>query len=188
MQDRIVGQGAVGPHPDQLPVGLDAWLERWIRRDVPRVDRSGPVDPVADPGAVWFQPGLVVGERLGRRHVGRWFELVVETRFGIVEAGLQVEDRATVLDRDDSSGGEAATVAQAVDLVEDRYARVARSEEVRVQRMDVPAGFVDRAGRRDERLAGDLAPEHPLAVFVGLDAPEDVDLDRLEVEQVDQVT
>ncbi len=57
-----------------------------------------------------------------------------------------------------------------------------------MQRVDVPAGLVDGAGGGDERLAGDLAPEDPLAVLVGLDPPEDVHLDRLEVEQLDQIT
>ena len=44
------------------------------------------------------------------------------------------------------------------------------------------AGF-DRPVRRDEGLAGDLPPEDPLAAFVGALAPEDVALDRFEVEQ-----
>ena len=42
-----------------------------------------------------------------------------------------------------------------------------------------------RAGG-DERLARDLAAEDALAVLVGADAAEDVDLDRLEVEQLDE--
>ena len=42
---------------------------------------------------------------------------------------------------------------------------------------------VDRAGRGDEGLAGHLAAEDPLALLVRELAPEDVDLDRLEVEQ-----
>ena len=55
-----------------------------------------------------------------------------------------------------------------------------------MQRVDV-AVVVDRAGRGHERLAGHLAAEDALAVLVGRHAPEDVDLDRLEVEQLDEV-
>lgn len=47
--------------------------------------------------------------------------------------------------------------------------------------------FVDGARRSDEGLAGYLAAEHPLTVFVGLHTAEDVDLDRFQVEQFDQV-
>ena len=100
-----------------------------------------------------------------------------------VEAGLQVEDRPAVLDGDDAAGGEAAAVADPVDLVEDRHRRVAGAQEVGVQRVDQAARLVDRAGRGDQRLPGHLAAEHPLAVLVGRAAAEDVDLDGLEVEQ-----
>ena len=46
---------------------------------------------------------------------------------------------------------------------------------------------VDRAGGGDEGLAGHLPAEHALAVLVGRDATEDVDLDGLEVEQGHEV-
>ena len=39
----------------------------------------------------------------------------------------------------------------------------------------------------DQRLAGDLAAEDPLQGLVRAAAPEDVDLDLLQVEQVDQL-
>lgn len=48
------------------------------------------------------------------------------------------------------------------------------------------AVVVDRAGRGHQGLAGDLPAEDPLAVLVGIHPSEDVDLDRLEVEKVDQ--
>ena len=44
---------------------------------------------------------------------------------------------------------------------------------------------VDGAGGGDERLAGHLAAERALPVLLGRLAPEDVDLDRFEVEEVD---
>ena len=71
-----------------------------------------------------------------------------------------------VLDGDHPAGGERAAVADAVDLVEDRHGRVARAQEVGVQRVHLAVGL-DGAGGGDERLAGDLAAEDPLAVLVG---------------------
>ena len=53
-----------------------------------------------------------------------------------------------------------------------------------MQRVD-PA-VLDGAARRHEGLGRHLAAEDPLALLVGLDPAEDVDLDGLEVEQVDQ--
>ena len=53
-----------------------------------------------------------------------------------------------------------------------------------MQRVD-PA-VLDGAAGGHQGLGGHLAPEDPLALLVGLDAPEDVHLDGLEVEQVDQ--
>ena len=103
----------------------------------------------------------------GGRHVVGHRQLVVEPGLGIVEAGLQVEDRLAVLDRDDAPRGEAAAVADPIDLVEDRHQRVTRPEEVGVQRVHEPVAVVDRAGRGHQRLTGDLAAEHPLALLVG---------------------
>ena len=45
---------------------------------------------------------------------------------------------------------------------------------------------LDRATRGDQGLGGHLAAEDALALLVGLGAPEDVDLDLLEVEEADQ--
>src|SRR6188768_2777798 len=105
---------------------------------------------------------------------------MIRARLAQVEAGLQVEDRPAVLDRDDAAGREALAVADAIDVVEDRHRGVAGAEEVAVQRVDEAVGFVDRSGGGDERLTGDLAAEHALAVLVGRATTEDVDLDRLE--------
>ena len=104
-----------------------------------------------------------------------------------MEAGLQVEDRLAVLDRDDAAGGEAAAVAQPVDVVEDRRFRVAGTKEVGVQRVHEAERVLDRSGGRDEGLAGDLTAEHALAVLLRRHASEQVDLDRFQVEQVDQI-
>ena len=92
---------------------------------------------------------------------------MIGARLVPVEAGLQVEDRPAVLDGHDSSSCEAATVANSIDLVEDRHRRVARAQEVGVQRVHLPARILDRASRGHEGLTGDLAAEDPLAILVG---------------------
>ena len=56
-----------------------------------------------------------------------------------------------MLDRGDTAAREAAAIATAVDLEDDRRVDVAAAQEIRMQRMHLPA--VDRAGSRDERLA-----------------------------------
>ena len=183
--DGIVGQRAVGAQPHPLARSLRALAAASGRR------RRSAGRSVA--GRSYQLADLVLVRRHARRASraatpGRAspcgiVDLVVEARLGDVEAGLQVEDRPAVLDGDDPAGGEAAPVADPVDLVQDRHRRVAGAQEVGVQRVDEAVRLVDRAGRGDERLAGDLAAEHPLAVLVGRAAAEDVDLDRLEVEQ-----
>ena len=51
----------------------------------------------------------------------------------------------------------------------------------------VHVALVDGAAGRDERLAGDLPAEHPLAVLVGAQPAEEVHLELLELQQIDQV-
>ena len=150
----------------------DRWsptVERIVV-DVAQVDGARPGPRLAEAVLVRLHARVEVGERLRVGHVSGHRELMVEAGLGLVEAGLQVEDRLAVLDRDDTSRGEAAAVADPVDLVEDRHERIARPEEVGVQRVHEPLRF-DGAGRRHQRLAGDLAAEHPLALLVGGDTP-----------------
>ncbi len=84
----------------------------------------------------------------------------------------------------DAAGDEGAAVADAVDLVEDRHGRVTGSEEVGVEGVHRVAGL-DRAGRRHQGLARHLTPEDALAALGRAHAPEDVHLDRFQVEQFD---
>ncbi len=183
----ILRELAVGAQPHLLRLGeMVAAVERMVV-DVAHVDRARAEPRFAETFLVRLQQRVEVGERLRRRHVIGHRELVVETGLGIVEAGLQVEDRLAVLDRDDTSRGEAAAVADPVDLVHDRHERVARPEEVGVQRVDEPLRF-DGACRRHQRLTGDLTAEHPLALLLRRrNAAEQVDLDRLEVEHRHEV-
>ena len=73
-------------------------------------------------------------------------------------------------------------VADAVYLIEDRDGGVTRPQEVGVQRVDPP--LLHRAARGDQGLARHLPAEDALAILLGADAAEDVDLDRLEVEEL----
>jgi hypothetical protein len=84
-----------------------------------------------------------------------------------------------VLDRDDSPGGEALPIAESIDFVEDRHARITGTQEVCVQRMDHPVRLIDRSRRRDECLPRNLPAEHSLTIFIRGLSTEDVHLDRL---------
>ena len=183
MQQRVVGELAVRPDPEALK-GLTL-LPRVPREvaDVPLVDRVGSVEPLGELVLPGLQPLEEGGERLGLGHLGHR-ELVLQAVFEVVERGREVEDRPPVLHGDDPAGGERASIADPVDLVEDRHSGVAGPQEVGVQRMH-PA-VLDRAPGGHERLARHLAAEDALALLVGLDAPEDVDLNGFEVKQVDE--
>src|SRR5262249_25782548 len=119
------------------------------------------------------------------RYVGHG-EGVVEAPLGGLEAGGHVEDRLAVLDGGDPAGRERAAVPYPIDLVEHGDPGGAGPQEVAVQRVAQP-GVGHRAGPGGQRLAGHLAAEEALAVLVGGHAPEDVDLDRFEVEQLHEV-
>ena len=102
-----------------------------------------------------------------------------------LERGGHVEDLLAVLDRYDAAAGEAAAVAAAIHLVDDRRVEIAAAQEVRVQR--VHEAPLDRAAGRHQRLAEHLSAEHLRAADVAALAAEQVLLEPLEVEQPDQV-
>ena len=183
VEERVVGELAVRPDPQAL-IGLShlTGVPREVA-DVALVDGVGPVEPLLQlvlPGLEALEEG---GQGLGLGHVGHG-DLVLQALLEVVEGGRQVEDRPPVLHGDDTPGREGASVSDPVDLVEDRHLRVTGSEEIGVQRMHPPV--LDGAARRHERLCGHLAAEDALAFLVGLDAPEDVHLNGLEVKQVDE--
>ena len=76
--------------------------------------------------------------------------------------------------------GERAAVADPVHLVEDGNGGISRPQEVSME--GVRSTDVDGAAGGHQRLCGNLTAEHPLAVLVGADPAEDIDLDRLEIE------
>ena len=90
-----------------------------------------------------------------------------------------------VLARGDAPGGEALAVADAVDVVDDRHLGIARQQEIGVHGMRRPA--LDRAHGGDQRLADHLAAEHALPADLRAAAAEQVHLERLEIENVEQI-
>ena len=94
--------------------------------------------------------------------------------------------RLAALDRHDAAGGEAAALADAVDLVEDRHRGVAAEQEVGVQRVRRPARRYG-AARRHQRLRHHLPAEDPGPAHPRAHAPEQVLLQALQVEDVEKL-
>ena len=127
VEQRVVGQVAVGPDPQAL-VGLRSpspcfqgrspmwrWSIGW-----------GRANQSASSSRQGASRSGRAGELLGAGHVGHG-ELVVEPVLVDVERGGHVEDGLAVLDGHHPPGGEGPAVADAVHLVEDGDARVARA-------------------------------------------------------------
>ncbi len=91
-----------------------------------------------------------------------------------------------VLDRDHAARDEALAVADAVDLVDDGDAGVAGAQEIGVQRMRLAVGL-DGARGGDQRLPDDLTAENPLPTILRAATAEEVVLERLQVEDAEQV-
>ncbi|MGY4366733.1 hypothetical protein ACVW1A_002798 [Bradyrhizobium sp. LB1.3] len=128
---------------------------------------------------------LLRGQLFRRRHVGH-LVLVVERALLLgMERHHDREDRVAVLDRGDAARRVALAVAQALDLVDDRDLRIARQDEIAVQRMRQPA--LHGAAGRNHRLSDHLAAEHPLPAGLGAVAAEQVHLELFEVEDRNEV-
>jgi len=139
-----------------------------------------PLEPFIDV-AVFVRDAFGEGpDGLGSRDVGH-HELVLEAHFFVVKTRLHVVDGPAVLDGDHATGRETTSVADSVDLVEDRDARVAGAQEVRVQRVN--SAVLDRPAGRHQRLGRDLAAEGALAFLGGVLSSEGVELDRLDVKE-----
>jgi len=100
-----------------------------------------------------------------------------------VERRRHREDRLPVLHGGHPAGGEGPAVTNPVDEIDDRHDRVARTQEVPVQRMDMEV-LVDGPHRRHQRLAGDLTAEGPREHRLRRDPPEDVLLESLEFQDL----
>jgi hypothetical protein len=119
-----------------------------------------------------------------RRYVGHRV-LMLESAFRFLERGHHRQDRLAALDRLYTTGAEAAAIADAIDVVDNRLDHVARAQEVGVQGMRGLA--VHGTGCRDQRLADDLSAEHAFAAEIARLSAEQVFLELFEVEQVYEV-
>ena len=183
---RVVGQLPARPDP---PLGAGRVVAAGQHTAFARVRDGAYVErrPLAQPGLVGLcpatfhrRPALLRGGHL--RHP----VLVLEPDLGDLEVGGQVEDRPAVLTGDDPAGAEGTTVAQGLDVVDDRHRGVARAQEVGVQRVARQA-LVGRADRGDQGLREHLPAEDPLHHRLGLTPTEEVVLDRFEVEELHEL-
>src|SRR5215813_12689511 len=92
-----------------------------------------------------------------------------------------------VLERHHSPGREALAVAHTLDFIDDRHLGIAGEQEVGMHRVRRSAGHVDSAAGRDQGLANDLAAEYPLPADLRAAAAKDVHLERLEVQDGEQI-
>ncbi len=95
------------------------------------------------------------------------------------------EDGVAVLDRGHAPGRIALAVAQSLDLVDDRNLRIARQDEITMQRMRQAA--LDGAACRHHRLADHLPAEHPLPARLRAGTAKQVHLERFDIENGNQV-
>jgi hypothetical protein len=183
VEERIRGQRAVGPEPIALAGFLRSQRTPGHLANETLIDRVLALEPLVGVGAPFFQSFVERKNGLGSGHVGH-LELVLEAEFVGMETGLQIVDRATMLDGDHSTGGETATVANPVNFVKNRCCRIAGSKKVGMERMHPTLG--DRSTRRHEGLCSDLATEGALTLFFGVLSAVRVDLNDLEVEKFDK--
>ena len=112
--------------------------------------------------------------------------LVLVPALGDLERRGEVEDRAAVLDRRDLPRGEARSIPEAVDEVDDRRGEIAGEDEVTVKRVGLTRP-VDGPARGHERLREHLPAEHSTGSDVPVAAAIDVDLERFEIEEVEEI-
>src|SRR5690606_4056048 len=95
-----------------------------------------------------------------------------------MEGSHQREDRSPLLDGTDRTGGETATVARHLDLIDDRHAGVAGAQKIAVHRMHL-ARRVDRLAGRRQGLAQYLPTEQLAEAQIFAPAAKQVFLDFL---------
>lgn len=111
---------------------------------------------------------------------------MIEAFLVLVERHQHRKDRMPVLAGGDAAGGEALAVANAVDVVDQRHLRVAGQDEIGVHRMR-RAARIDGSHGSHQRLPDHLTPVDALPARLRRAAPEQVHLERLEIEDVEEV-
>ena len=110
---------------------------------------------------------------------------MVPPRLVDLERRRHVEDDLAVLTCGHATCHERPTVADVLDVVDDRDARIAAQDEVHVHRVDVPV-VGDGVLRGHQGLRGHLTTEDPdQLAALGLRAAEQTLLELLQIEQAD---
>jgi hypothetical protein len=190
VQGGIVGQRIDGPAPHVSDGRADDGEQGVLHLDRAELDGALRERALAQGLGQQHRPRtcrLCVGrEILGPGHVGRRGVLVIEALLGHLEGARQAEDGVPRLYGHHPPRDEAATIADAVDLVHDGLVGVALAEEVAVQRVYVSIFRYSLCCRR-ERLPHDLSPEHRAPTEILALTPEQVHLDGLEAKQLDEL-
>ncbi|CAB4697766.1 unannotated protein [freshwater metagenome] len=183
VQLRVVRQVLRDPEPELLPTrALGVGRQQVVgAADIAEVDDV----PLVEPAVLAPDHRARIDAVRGGRH-RRHRVLVLAALGRALEVGGHHEDRAPVLTRQDPSGGERASVPQRLDVVDDRHRGVARLQEVGVQRVH-GVRRVHRPVGGDQRLRRDLTAEDPRQHRRQLDAPEEVVVDRLQIQQGHQL-
>ena len=121
---------------------------------------------------------------LRRRHV-RHVELVLEAVLRNLKGGSEREDGAAVLDGHDPTRAETPAVTAPVNVVNDRRIGVAGAQEVSMER--VRQAPLDGIAGRQQGLSQHLAAKHALGADVAAGAAEQVDLERFQLHQAQQL-
>ena len=145
MEHRVVWQCSVCADPHSLAWKLVAATSDWVAVDVSLINWPWPVVPIAQFVFVWRHASLEVGEcfRGGNIHVHS--DLMLQPRFDFLKTCLQVEDWFAVLNGNYAPRGKTLAVTQAVHLVQNWNAWIARTKKVSVKRMNKSVWLIDCA-------------------------------------------
>ena len=149
------------------------------------IDRTGPVVP---PGFSFGQvpPSLLKRrQRLGVR-CRRHGLLMRDPRLGHMERRRQRKDRFAVLDSRHAASGEALSVTDAINFVDDWSSRIPGPQEVCVQRMHKQRAR-NGAPRSNEGLTSNQSSECPQAFLIGLVTTKDRRLDFFEIKDKEEI-
>ena len=145
IQNWVIGQCAISTQPHSLARGLNARAVNWFAIGISQVDWAWMVVPITDLFFVRFHAGLEVRKSFRIRKTKRSRNLPVKARFEGMKTCLQVEDDFTVLNGNDATSGKASSITQTIYLIQDWRSWVARTQKIRVKRMDMSCVFIDCA-------------------------------------------
>ena len=109
---------------------------------------------------------------------------MLEPLLGRLKRHGRIEDRLAVLLRNDAPSRERAAVTDSIDVVDDGDRGVALAKEIPVKRVSDSA--FHRTTRSDQRLSRHEPAEDPRPSIVRAETPEEIDVERLEIEPVEK--